>query len=51
MNDIDIRKARYKYGKLPIIFIKNSEVFTDCIPFGDFNVDGYMVSNYGRVYI
>ena len=46
----DIRKARYKYGKLPIIFIKEAEVFTDCIPFGDFNVDGYMVSNYGRVY-
>lgn len=46
----DIRKARYKYGKLPIIFIKESEVFTNCIPFGDFNVDGYMVSNYGRVY-
>lgn len=46
----DPRTAQYHKDKRKVVVYRTDEVFVPCIPFYNFDMTGYYVSNYGRVY-
>lgn len=46
----DPRTVQYYRDKRNVVVYRTDEVFVPCIPFYNFDMTGYYVSNYGRVY-